>query len=79
MCLSICHTCVNPAPHPEQRCISKQWSIDDLVVEYAPFQFELLNKKGAREIRPAPWHYIDNLPKMLYLYWEICMGNRVLI
>ena len=54
---------MKPAPHADQGCISKQWSIDDLVVEYASFQFELLNKKGAQEIRSAPWGYIDNLPQ----------------
>ena len=65
---------MKPAPHAEQRCISKQWSIDDLIVEYAPFQFELLNKKGAREIRSAPWSYIDNLPQNVVSLLENLYG-----
>lgn len=51
------------APHVEQRSISKQWSVDNLLVEYAPFQFEMLDKTGAQEIRSASWGYIDDLPR----------------
>ena len=66
---------MKPVLQAEQRCISKQWSIEDLVVEYAPFQFDLLNKTGAQEIRSTPWGYIHDLPQNVVSLLENFYGS----
>ena len=61
---------VKTASHARQRIVSKKWSVDDLVVENAPFQFELKDRKGEREIRSAPWGYINDLPQNIIAQLE---------
>ena len=46
----------------KQRSVANEWSIADIVVEYAPLLFERSDKKGgSREIRSAPWGYIQSI------------------
>ena len=42
----------------KQRQVAKTWSVEDLVVENAPFQVDV---RGKREIHLVPWGYILNL------------------
>ena len=42
----------------QQRGAAKTWSVEDLIVENAPFQVDV---HGKREIRLVPWGYMSNL------------------
>ena len=42
----------------KQRGVAKTWSVEDLIVENAPFQVDV---HGKREIQSVPWSYMFNL------------------
>ena len=42
----------------KQRKVAKTWSVEDLIVENAPFQMDV---HGKREIQSVLWGYIFNL------------------
>ena len=42
----------------KQRGVAKTWSVEDLIVENAPFQVDV---HGKREIQSVPWGYMFNL------------------
>ena len=42
----------------KQRGVAKTWSVEDLIVENAPFQVDI---RGKREIHLVPWGYMFNL------------------
>ena len=42
----------------KQRRVAKIWSLEDLIVENAPFQVDV---RGKREIHSVPWGYMFNL------------------
>ena len=49
---------VKSASINKQRKVTKTWSVEDLIVENAPFQVDVC---GKREIHLFPWGYMFNL------------------
>ena len=49
---------MKPASINKQRQVAKTWSVEDLIVENAPFQVDF---RGNREIHSVPWGYMFNL------------------
>ena len=54
----------------KQRAVSNTWCGDNLVVEDAPFLFEVKDKKGSFYIGAGPWAYIKDLPNFIMKFLD---------
>ena len=61
---------VNVASQSKQRCIAKEWTGDDIVVENVAFRFQLKDKRGQYVVKEAPWGYIADLPTHVLYYLD---------